>query len=57
MYSASIELNAIDLCFPLNQEMMPDPTLKQQPELDRASCPINIVKLAILTPQKINGQD
>jgi hypothetical protein len=33
MYSTSTELNATDFCFLLNQEKMPDPMPKQQPEV------------------------
>ena len=33
MYSTSVELNATNFCFLLNQETTPDPMLKQEPEV------------------------
>jgi hypothetical protein len=33
IYSASVELRAIDFCFLLNQEIAPEPRLKQQPDV------------------------
>jgi hypothetical protein len=32
-YSASAELKEIDFCFLLNQEIAPEPKLKQQPDV------------------------
>ena len=33
MYYASVELSATEDCFLLNQEIIPDPRLKQHPEV------------------------